>query len=83
MRIPALSEGWKGSFKSLLEEADRPPSGTAWEGFRPLTVTAVARESSIITSYTLSPASGSAAGPPRQASTSPSGCDRRDPISPR
>ena len=62
LRIPALSEGWKGSFESLLEEAERPASGTAWEGFQPLTVTAVTRESSIITSFTLTPASGQIAG---------------------
>ena len=61
LRIPALSEGWKGSFRSLLEEAQRPAEGTAWEGFQPLTVTAVTRESSIITSFTLSPASGQTA----------------------
>ncbi len=62
LRIPALSEGWKGSFESLLEEAERPASGTAWEGFQPLTVTAVTPESSIITSFTLTPASGQIAG---------------------
>jgi ferredoxin-NADP reductase/MOSC domain-containing protein YiiM len=61
LRVPALSEGWKGSFKELLEQgepAKRPPEPTAWEGFEPLTVTAVTRESSTITSFTLSPGAG-------------------------
>ena len=60
LRIPALSEGWKGSFEELLEEDERPTSRNAWEGFRPLTVTGVTRESSTITSFTLSPGAGHA-----------------------
>jgi ferredoxin-NADP reductase/MOSC domain-containing protein YiiM len=62
--IPALSEGWKGSFRSLAEQGEpteRPVSAAAWEGFRPLTVTAVTRESSTITSITLSPGPDQAA----------------------
>src|SRR5271166_5480608 len=53
LRIPALSPGWQASFRALLEE--EPGSGNAglvaagpppaWSGFRPLTVTAVTRES--------------------------------------
>ena len=52
LRIPALSEGWKGSFRELLakaEHADAP----AWPGFRPLKVSAIRRESATISSFTL------------------------------
>ena len=53
LRIPALSPGWQGSFRALLDE--EPGSGNAglavtspppaWPGFRQLTVTAITRES--------------------------------------
>jgi ferredoxin-NADP reductase/ferredoxin len=53
LRIPALSPGWQGSFRALLDEqpgggnaglvATSPPP--AWPGFRQLTVTAITRES--------------------------------------
>src|SRR5580700_5188339 len=53
LRIPALSPGWQGSFRALLDE--EPGGGNAglgvtspppaWAGFRPLTVTAITRES--------------------------------------
>jgi len=53
LRIPALSPGWQGSFRALLDE--QPGSGNAglgatspppaWPGFRQLTVTAITRES--------------------------------------
>ncbi len=53
LRIPALSPGWQGSFRSLLNE--EPGSGNAgltvaspppaWAGFRELAVTAITRES--------------------------------------
>jgi ferredoxin-NADP reductase/MOSC domain-containing protein YiiM len=52
LRIPALSPGWQGSFRALLEDGDgtgnaglaatSPPA--AWAGFRPLAVTAITRE---------------------------------------
>jgi ferredoxin-NADP reductase/MOSC domain-containing protein YiiM/ferredoxin len=59
LRIPALSEGWKGSFRELLERGEEvaaPPA--AWQGFQPLTVTAIRRESSTIASFTLTPPGG-------------------------
>ena len=59
LRIPALSEGWKGSFRELLEQTQRTaaaPDHAAWEGFVPLTVTAVHRESSTVVSFSLHPA---------------------------
>jgi ferredoxin-NADP reductase/MOSC domain-containing protein YiiM len=71
LRIPALSTGWRSSFKTLLERrqssgatsgnpglaasADRPP---AWAGFRPLRVSDKKRESDSVTSLVLAPADG-------------------------
>src|SRR5665213_2687249 len=59
LRIPALSEGWQESFRALLEQGEQDrqaPRPTAWEGFQPLTVVAVTRESSTIESFVLRPA---------------------------
>jgi len=66
LRIPALSEGWKSSFRALLQQEEAsgaatgnpglaPPSGPppAWHGFRPLRVSRIDRESSSIISLTL------------------------------
>src|SRR3954469_18365682 len=41
LRIPALSEGWQGSFRELLEQADGAPAEPAWRGLRPMRVTAI------------------------------------------
>jgi ferredoxin-NADP reductase/MOSC domain-containing protein YiiM len=65
VRVPALSEGWRGSFQQLLEQADaqhRPPP-PAWSGFRSLRVTEVRRESSTIVSFRLLPVDGPAVPP--------------------
>jgi ferredoxin-NADP reductase/MOSC domain-containing protein YiiM/ferredoxin len=62
LRIPALSEGWKGSFRELLAGA---VDGPAWAGFRPMRVAAIARESETITSFRLAPADGPATTPGR------------------
>jgi ferredoxin-NADP reductase/MOSC domain-containing protein YiiM len=74
LRVPALSPGWQGSFRALLDE--QPGSGNAglavtspppaWPGFRQLTVTAITRESGSAVSIRLEdPAGGPlpAAGP--------------------
>ena len=66
LRIPALSEGWKGSFQAILQEETRgtpatgnaglaPPSGPppAWPGFRPLRVSRIERESESVISLVL------------------------------
>ncbi|OBI81538.1 MOSC and FAD-binding oxidoreductase domain-containing protein [Mycobacterium asiaticum] len=57
--VPALSPGWQGSFRELLaapaESSDRP----AWNGFRPLRVTAVCRESESVLSFLLGSDDGS------------------------
>ncbi|MFF4594324.1 MOSC domain-containing protein [Amycolatopsis sp. NPDC001319] len=50
--IPALSPGWRQSFRDLLSPAEKP-ADPGWTGFRPLTVTKVVRESATITSVHL------------------------------
>ena len=81
LRIPALSTGWRDSFKALPEKALSPGAITgnaglaraaspnpAWAGFRPLRVTGKTRESNNVTSLRLEPADGRslAAGLPGQ-----------------
>ena len=71
LRIPALSAGWKNSFQALLQQKLRagPASGNpglapseislappAWRGFRPMRVTAKARESVDVISFVFEPA---------------------------
>ena len=66
LRIPALSEGWKGSLEALLQQDKKgtgpngnpglaPPSGPppAWPGFRPLRISQIDRESLSVTSIAL------------------------------
>jgi ferredoxin-NADP reductase/MOSC domain-containing protein YiiM len=70
LRIPALSPGWKTSFREIagqpagragaagnrgLTEASPPP---AWPGFRPLTVTGIGRESDTVSSLRLAAPDG-------------------------
>ena len=66
LRIPALSPGWQGSFRALLNE--EPGSGNAglaltspppaWPGFRQLTVAAIMRESDSVISIRLEDSTG-------------------------
>ena len=57
LRVPALSEGWQGSFRELLAKGDRgTPATPAWRGFRPLRVAGIRRESASISSFLLVPA---------------------------
>lgn len=69
LRIPALSPGWQGSFRALLEESTVDSGGNAglsavagpppaWPGFRRLAVTAVDRESETVFSLRLADPSG-------------------------
>ncbi|MCD0484138.1 MOSC domain-containing protein [Streptacidiphilus sp. ASG 303] len=75
LRIPALSPGWQGSMRTLLEQADAAPgtsSGSAgltaaagapppaWPGFRPLVVTDIRPESRSVFSVFLASADGAA-----------------------
>src|SRR5579871_5625737 len=64
LRVPALSDGWRGSFRKLLARADRGAgSAPAWAGFRPLRVAEVRRESSTIRSFVLAPSEETAPAP--------------------
>ncbi|GCE31715.1 sulfurase [Dictyobacter alpinus] len=66
LRIPALSPGWKQSFRSLLEQvlagntsggnaglAATSRQAPAWQGFRPLKVERIERESNSVLSLVL------------------------------
>jgi ferredoxin-NADP reductase/MOSC domain-containing protein YiiM/ferredoxin len=56
LRVPALSEGWQGSFRSLLAKADADAAAApAWAGFRPLRVAEIRPESTSVTSFRLVP----------------------------
>jgi len=71
LRIPALSPGWQGSFRALLDQpsdvgsragnaglsADPGPPA-AWEGFRSLRVSRIDQESLAVFSLTLGPLDG-------------------------
>src|SRR3954447_25740335 len=61
LRVPALSDGWKASFRDLLETTGAAPP--AWAGFRPMRVTEVRRESATIASFRLVPAGDAPATP--------------------
>ena len=70
LQIPALSEGWRASFRAMLDQpeaggaAEGNPGLTAvspppaWPGFRPLTVTAVEPETDSIVSVQLAEPGG-------------------------
>src|SRR5579863_4460331 len=68
LRIPALSPGWQGSFRALLDE--EPGSGNtglvaaspppAWAGFRQLSVTVITQESDSVISIRLEAPDGNA-----------------------
>lgn len=71
LRIPALSTGWKESFRALLDQgrAAGPSSGNpglapqaspplGWQGFRPLRVLHRKQESATVLSLTLGPPDG-------------------------
>jgi ferredoxin-NADP reductase/MOSC domain-containing protein YiiM/ferredoxin len=61
LRIPALSEGWQGSFRELLAAADAPAAEPpAWAGFRPMRLAEARRESATVNSFRLVPEDGAA-----------------------
>ena len=53
LTVPALSPGWQGSFRDMVERA--APVEPAWEGFRPLRVARVVHETELVTSVYLRP----------------------------
>jgi ferredoxin-NADP reductase/ferredoxin len=66
LRIPALSEGWQGSFRELLEQArGGAVPEPAWTGMRQLRVAAIDRESTTVISVHLVPLDGEPAVPAR------------------
>jgi hypothetical protein len=66
LRIPALSEGWQGSFRELLEQAPAgETSEPAWTGMRRMRVAAIDRESTTVISVRLVPLDGAPAVPAR------------------
>jgi ferredoxin-NADP reductase/MOSC domain-containing protein YiiM len=76
LRIPALPEGWKASFRAVAGQAGTPGAAAgnagltavspppAWPGFQPLLVTAVSRESDSVLSVCLADPGGTALPPP-------------------
>jgi ferredoxin-NADP reductase len=68
LAIPALSEGWRGSFRALLEQHDKgaagnqglaPPSTPpTWPRLRQFRVAAAQRESASVRSFVLEPVNG-------------------------
>ncbi len=77
LRIPALPDGWKASFRAMADQAEAPGDAAgnagltavspppAWPGFRPLAVTAVNRESDSVVSVRLADPSGTALPSPQ------------------
>ena len=63
LRVPALSEGWKGSFRELLAKPE--DEAPAWVGFRPLRLAEIRRESATINSFRLAPADDDGASSPK------------------
>jgi len=57
LRIPALSAGWKGSFKDLLD-GDAGVNSPAWSGFRSLRVSEVKRASADVVSLSFAQQDG-------------------------
>jgi ferredoxin-NADP reductase/MOSC domain-containing protein YiiM len=72
LRIPALSAGWKASFRAIADQTSAPDGAAgnagltavspppAWPGFRPLAVTEVERESDSVNSVYLADPDGAA-----------------------
>src|ERR671911_319117 len=68
LAIPALSEGWRGSFEALLEQHKQGAAGNqglagastppAWSGLREFRVAAAAPESTSVRSFVLEPVDG-------------------------
>jgi ferredoxin-NADP reductase/MOSC domain-containing protein YiiM len=64
LRIPALSQGWQGSLRTLLEAAEDSKAGShaapsQWQGFRPLKIVSTRSESDDVRSFVLAAPDGS------------------------
>lgn len=74
LRAPALSKGWQGSFRAMLEQDLSPRAevgnpglasedqAPAWPGFRQMRVASVHKESDNVTSFVLYPLDGQPLG---------------------
>jgi ferredoxin-NADP reductase/MOSC domain-containing protein YiiM/ferredoxin len=70
LSIPALSDGWRGSFEALLRQHERGAAGNeglarpsippAWPGLRDFRVTAARQQSGSVRSFVLEPVDGEA-----------------------
>jgi ferredoxin-NADP reductase/MOSC domain-containing protein YiiM len=66
LTVDALSPGWHGSFRDLVDQADHPKPKVAakpklaWEGFRAMRVTGLDQVTDLVTSVHLRPTDGSA-----------------------
>jgi ferredoxin-NADP reductase/MOSC domain-containing protein YiiM len=70
LRIPALSKGWQGSFRAMLQQESsgqiaagnpglaKDESPPAWPGFKPMRVSHIQKESNSVTSFVLAPTDG-------------------------
>ena len=66
LRVPALSDGWRGSFEAIAATPPPPPAA-AWDGFVPMRVADIRRESTTIASFVLRPLDAQAPTPSGQA----------------
>ena len=84
LRVPALSEGWKGSFRELLAKADggRHPRPPGRASSRCASRRSAGERDHHVVPARRPPTARREREPRSQASTSPSACNR-DPISPR
>ena len=74
LRVPALSKGWQGSFRAMLEQDLSPRAevgnaglaseeqAPAWPGFRQMRVASIHKESDNVTSFVLCPLDGQPLG---------------------
>jgi ferredoxin-NADP reductase/MOSC domain-containing protein YiiM len=62
LNIDALSPGWRGSFRDLVDATDHPAPPAvpppAWAGFRAMRVERVVRETDLVTSVHIGPVGG-------------------------
>ncbi|MTD53093.1 MOSC domain-containing protein [Amycolatopsis pithecellobii] len=69
LNVPALSPGWRDSFRELVDQAGHPrrepAPRPAWDGFRRMRVAELVHETELVTSVSLRPADGGALPVPR------------------